>query len=390
MNGTMKLEMEKVHPPPHNNNDDEEYEDDLNDDEASFFETLESSGLGANLEDELEKNRLHLQNIKKKLKQNKKKRDMKSWYQLKSESQRTKFQSPPSPPGGKADKTKPPYCYPPIPDDASPLLRKILEDERKIPKTNVCAMTLLFFVVLVVNILKGGGTTSSSNNENDDGDIHATTPPHMMTSYSPLGIKCNSPSFWILQISIILFILSVLLWAREYLLEKAHLKSMARYIYLESDIIWTPETTLLYPSICGCAGFFAGMFGIGGGIVKGPLMIAMGIQPAVASATSACMIFFTSFTATTSFVVFGLLIPDYGLFCFGLGFVSTLVGQTIMSCLLRRYQRNSYIAFSIGLVVLLSAICMTVESVVSIVGERRGESRSEFGDIDNSLCSSDF
>merc|ERR1719183_2948525 len=42
----------------------------------------------------------------------------------------------------------------------------------------------------------------------------------------------------------------------------------------------------------------------------------MGIHPAVSSASSACMILFTSFTATTSFVVFGLLDPDYSVIVF--------------------------------------------------------------------------
>ncbi len=36
-----------------------------------------------------------------------------------------------------------------------------------------------------------------------------------------------------------------------------------------------------YPFICGFAGLCAGLFGIGGGIVKGPLMLEMGVLPSV-------------------------------------------------------------------------------------------------------------
>lgn len=91
-----------------------------------------------------------------------------------------------------------------------------------------------------------------------------------------------------------------------------------------------------YPTICGVAGLCAGMFGIGGGyrhrrspctaarvltwqadfqrwqprfllwqpmpymagIIKGPLMLEMGMLPEVSSATSAYMILFTSAAAT--------------------------------------------------------------------------------------------
>lgn len=95
-----------------------------------------------------------------------------------------------------------------------------------------------------------------------------------------------------------------------------------------------------------------------------------------ASASSACMILFTSFTATTSFFVFGLLDPQYGPVCFGIGFIATYFGQIGLAILMRKYQRNSYIVFSIGGTVLLSAILMTVQSLLSIA---EGEHHSSGG-----------
>jgi uncharacterized membrane protein YfcA len=97
-------------------------------------------------------------------------------------------------------------------------------------------------------------------------------------------------------------------------------------------------------------------------------MLAMGVHPAVSSASSACMILFTSFTATTSFVVFGLYVPDYSPVCFVIGFVATIVGQIGLGVVMKRAkgQRNSYIAFSIGGVVLLSAFLMTIQSLLSL------------------------
>ena len=40
-------------------------------------------------------------------------------------------------------------------------------------------------------------------------------------------------------------------------------------------------------------------------------MLKMGVEPKVASATSAVMIMYTAFTATTSYYVFGLITMDY-------------------------------------------------------------------------------
>ena len=96
-------------------------------------------------------------------------------------------------------------------------------------------------------------------------------------------------------------------------------------------------------------------------------MLAMGVHPAVSSASSACMILFTSFTATTSFIVFGLLLPDYAVLCFFVGLFSTAVGQVVLGILMKRAGgRASYIAFSIGFVVFVSALLMTVQSLLSI------------------------
>lgn len=59
-------------------------------------------------------------------------------------------------------------------------------------------------------------------------------------------------------------------------MKRWELKKEVGYEYVEGDVQWTPINTLRYPGFCFFAGFFAGMFGVGGGIVKGPLMLEMG------------------------------------------------------------------------------------------------------------------
>ncbi len=52
----------------------------------------------------------------------------------------------------------------------------------------------------------------------------------------------------------------------------------------------------------------------------------------VVSATSATMILFTSVTAATSFILFGLLPFDYGVVLLVCGFISTFAGQVVVMC----------------------------------------------------------
>jgi hypothetical protein len=180
-------------------------------------------------------------------------------------------------------------------------LQSILEEERVTPMGKLLSLVTLFVIVLVINILKGGG------------------------SFSPIGIKCGSPGFWTANFSMIFFIVLFAHYVRQYLVKRYEVKERVNYLYVEGDIKWSARNTVVYPAICAFAGFFAGLFGVGGGIVKGPLMLAMNVHPAVSASCSATMILFTSFTATTSFVVFGLLVQDYAVVCVVVGFVSTYV-----------------------------------------------------------------
>jgi Predicted permeases len=229
-------------------------------------------------------------------------------------------------------------------------LRQLLQEEKIAPKRNIYILIMLFITILTMNLLKGGGAFKS-----------------------PLGIKCGGRGFWIANASMLLLIVGISFWVKYYLMEKHERKVRCGFKYVEGDIRWDGHATTLYPLICTLAGFFAGMFGVGGGIVKGPLMLAMGVHPKVSSASSAVMILFTSFTATSSFIAFGLLVYDYAFVCLMVGFFATYVGQIALYYLMSKYERNSYIAFSIGGVVLLSALLMTVQSLVSMAEHGGGK-----------------
>lgn len=227
-------------------------------------------------------------------------------------------------------------------DDLRKELEQIYYEESKVPTANIMVLVTLFIVVLTINLLKGGGAFPS-----------------------PIGIECGSRGFWVANFLMLGWIVVISIFVRLYLVKRYEQKERCGYQYVEGDIKWDGRATIVYPFLCCFAGFFAGMFGVGGGIVKGPLMLAMNVHPAVSSASSACMILFTSFTATTSFVVFGLLVEDYAAICLVIGFTATLAGQVGLTYLAKKAQRNSYIAFSIGGVVLLSAILMTAQSLLS-------------------------
>jgi uncharacterized membrane protein YfcA len=81
------------------------------------------------------------------------------------------------------------------------------------------------------------------------------------------------------------------------------------------DIMWTRENVVLYPLLCTAAGFGSGCFGIGGGTITGPLMLALDMHPQVVAATASFMILFTSSLTTTQFLIVGALNLEYGAWC---------------------------------------------------------------------------
>lgn len=49
---------------------------------------------------------------------------------------------------------------------------------------------------------------------------------------------------------------------------KYHKQIDAGYEWQEGDIAWNERNSLVYPAVSSLAGLVAGMFGVGGGIVK--------------------------------------------------------------------------------------------------------------------------
>ena len=135
------------------------------------------------------------------------------------------------------------------------------------------------------------------------------------------GVKCLSFTFWLVLLLPIPFCLVVTIVMNIFLYKNQELKVRLRrrggspaspvwqeklgYPFQEGDVMWTPETSVLCPLVCLLAGLFAGMFGVGGGIVQGPVMLEMGVLPEVAAATTAFLILFTAGSAAFSYAMLG-------------------------------------------------------------------------------------
>lgn len=189
------------------------------------------------------------------------------------------------------------------------------------------------------------------------------------SSRSPIGVRCGSSAYWALNGAQLVLVFAVSAAIRQMLMRRYQWKVNHNYPFLPDDVLWDRKTTTKYPVLCVSAGLCAGMFGIGGGIVKGPLMLEMGLLPVVASATSSFMILFTSGTAAINYAILGSLDVYYAPSLFLTGLVSTLLGQWGLSSLMKRFNKQSIIVLAISAVVGLSAVAMGVVGVLTTVNE---------------------
>lgn len=220
-------------------------------------------------------------------------------------------------------------------------LQMILEEEKQIPWNKILFLVICFVGVVSFSLLRG------------DTEGHG-----------PLGLQCGSFWYMILLLAPLPWIGMLATYQRKVLLEqhaqKLRLNYYERYP-IEGDIQWDEKSTVVYPLICSLSGMFAGLFGIGGGIVKGPLMLEMGIHPQVSSGTAAFMILFTAGSASVSFALFGLLQLDYAIFFFIVGLIFTYVGQLFSNWAISKGGRSSIIIFIIATIIIVSTILMGIE-----------------------------
>lgn len=143
--------------------------------------------------------------------------------------------------------------------DFRTLRTDLLEQEKVTPRSKIIALCCMFSVLICLNIMVGGGQFES-----------------------PWNIHCGSISYWAIHALMIVFLVASAWMAQTYLIARHEIKDMVRFDYVHGDIKWDAKSSVIYPLVFVSAGLFAGLFGIGGGIVIVPLLLHSGVHPSVA------------------------------------------------------------------------------------------------------------
>jgi len=223
-------------------------------------------------------------------------------------------------------------------DAVSPELEALLREDSGVPWSKVLIVVSVFVMILALNIARGS----------EDG------------KFNPVGVVCGSHVYWWLTLGVVPFCLACWFLVRAMTVTQHIQRREAGWPYIEGDVAWDEDMTLRYPCVAILSGLIAGMFGIGGGLINGPLMVELGFNPEVAAATGAAMLLLTSTTSTMMYTLFDLLDFSYAVVLVPIGFVSTFTGQFLFNKAMAHYKRDSLIIYVIAFIVGASAVMMGI------------------------------
>ena len=127
-------------------------------------------------------------------------------------------------------------------------------------------------------------------------------------------------------------------------------------------------------------GFLSGLFGVGGGFLMTPLLIFIGIQPAVAVATEANQIVASSVSGVLAHWRRGNVDFRMGLVLLVGGFAGSSVGVWAFTALRESGQIDLVIRLSFVVFLGVIGVLMFIESVRAILGRRAGKAPAPKGD----------
>lgn len=127
---------------------------------------------------------------------------------------------------------------------------------------------------------------------------------------------------------------------------------------------WTKMIGIRLAIVTLLSGVIAGLIGIGGGMVVGPVLLELGFIPQVSSALTATNVLMSSSTVSVLVLSGGVVPIDEALFFALVTFVGAYFGKNFLGKLIKRLGKTSVIIFILGGVIFLAIAAVLVQGVI--------------------------
>jgi len=127
---------------------------------------------------------------------------------------------------------------------------------------------------------------------------------------------------------------------------------------------WPVSKIVMYQSMSLITGLLAGLVGIGGGLIFSPFLLVTGVEPAVAVATSAACVIFTSSSTTFQYMLIDRIHMSLAVFYGLINVASSAVGTKMVHYLQAHYaKQKSIITFIVAAAVGISMLMAIYKAV---------------------------
>ena len=177
------------------------------------------------------------------------------------------------------------------------------------------------------------------------------------------------PIFWTLSLFPLLTASVVTLLCGRIVQKEYNVKLVCGHKFTSADFVWNEKNTRVYPFFSLLAGLAAGMVGIGGGMVAGPLLLLMvkDPDPVVLTSITGALVLFTASSTTTVFLLLGVLQLDYALFLTAFCLLGGFVGRSVFAPYMDRHNKKSWIMLILFATTVLSCVLTAVQGVYKVI-----------------------
>ncbi|KAF8718523.1 hypothetical protein HU200_025298 [Digitaria exilis] len=128
-----------------------------------------------------------------------------------------------------------------------------------------------------------------------------------------------------------------------------------------------PGRLLMYCLFGIIAGLVAGLLGVGGGFILGPLFLELGIPPQVSSATATFAMMFSSSMSVVQYYLLHRFPVPYAAYVIAVAFIAAITVQNRVRKFIDSLGRASIIIFTLAAMIFISAISLGGVGIADVV-----------------------
>jgi uncharacterized membrane protein YfcA len=162
--------------------------------------------------------------------------------------------------------------------------------------------------------------------------------------------------YWFIQILFLLLCGVVTYFTSKYNKKEQDLRKKYNVNYTIDEVIFEGKNLVLLVAIGFGGGFAAGAFGLGGGSIYNPALLALGVQPRVASATGMYLVLFSCINACVVNGLQGILNFRYGMFIGMFCSIGSLLGLILTDNYVKKSGKQSVFVWLLVLVFIIAAV----------------------------------